>query len=333
MVFRPRTPRDQRLLIVALLAIGLALAYHQFVWSARNRDLDSLATRLDTLDSLNRFAKTEVVEGSATRLKREADRFARELSELRRLVPTENELPALLESISRAARHAGLEISGVAPDGIVNGDQYDTYKYKLVITGPYHQVSEFLSNIGSLSLVVAPINVTLLPSSRPNTGIKTRKGDQLLEAKLGILTYVAHAPMSAPKAAAEPKSGATKESAKTPVETALPPPPIYRERYAYMRDGRRDPFYSLLLTSELRPTMNDLRLTGVQYDPENRKSSATLRDVSTPNTPYRVNVGSTLGRMRVSSIRNKTVVFTIEELGTTRRDSLVLGDTTTARRP
>ena len=36
--------------------------------------------------------------------------------------------------------------------------------------------------------------------------------------------------------------------------------------------------------------------------------------------------------MRVSSIRNKTVVFTIEEFGTTRQDSLVLGDTTKARR-
>jgi type IV pilus assembly protein PilO len=321
------------LLIVALLAIGLAVAYHQLVWSPRNQGLDALATRLDTLDSLNRFAKAEVVKGSATKVKREADRFARELSALRRLVPSENEVPALLESVSRAARHAGLEISDVAPDGIVNGDQYDTYRYKLGITGPYHQVSEFLSNIGSLSLVVAPINVTLLPSSRTTTEIKTTKGDQLLEAKLGIQTYVTRASMRSPDAPAEPKSGATKTSAKTPVDTANPPPPIYRERYAYMRDGRRDPFYSLLLTSELRPTMSDLRLTGVQYDPENHKSSATLRDVTTPNTPYRVNVGSTLGRMRVSSIRNKAVVFTIEELGTTRRDSLVLGDSIKARRP
>jgi hypothetical protein len=37
--------------------------------------------------------------------------------------------------------------------------------------------------------------------------------------------------------------------------------------------------------------------------------------------------------MRVSTIRNKTVVFTIEEFGTTRQDSLVLGDSTKVRRP
>lgn len=117
-----------------------------------------------------------------------------------------------------------------------------------------------------------------------------------------------------------------------PADTAGPPPSIYREVFDYTRDGRRDPFNSLMSTSELRPTMSDLRLTGVLFDPSGRRSGATLRDVSN-NSQYRVSVGSTLGRMRVSSIRNKTVVFTIEEFGTTRQDSLVLGDSTKVRRP
>jgi hypothetical protein len=120
--------------------------------------------------------------------------------------------------------------------------------------------------------------------------------------------------------------------AGTPADTAGPPPSILREVFAYARDGRRDPFFSLLNTSELRPTMSDLRLTGILFDPANRRSGATLRDVST-NAQYRVAIGSTLGRMRVSTIRNKTVVFTIEEFGSTRQDSLVLGDSTKVRRP
>jgi len=35
--------------------------------------------------------------------------------------------------------------------------------------------------------------------------------------------------------------------------------------------------------------------------------------------------------MRVSAIRQKTVLFTIDEFGTTRQDSLVLGDSTKVR--
>src|SRR5262249_32843971 len=103
MAMLPQNPRDQRLLIVGLLAIGLAVVYQQLVWSPKNQELTTLATRLDTLDSLNRIAKAEVAKGSAAKMKQEADAFGRELSVLRRLVPTENEVPSLLESISTAA--------------------------------------------------------------------------------------------------------------------------------------------------------------------------------------------------------------------------------------
>ena len=49
----------------------------------------------------------------------------------------------------------------------MNGDQFDTYKYKLGVTGPYHQVAEFLTNVG-----IAPAHrradqpVSLTPTTR-----------------------------------------------------------------------------------------------------------------------------------------------------------------------
>ena len=113
------------------------------------------------------------------------------------------------------------------------------------------------------------------------------------------------------------------------VDTAGTTPVIMRESYDYAREGRRDPFVSLLTTNELRPTMSDLRLTGILFDPSGH-SVATLRDLGT-NASYRVATGATLGRMRVSAIRLKTVVFTIDEFGTTRQDSLFLGDSTKVR--
>lgn len=114
------------------------------------------------------------------------------------------------------------------------------------------------------------------------------------------------------------------------VDTTGTPPVILRESYAYARDGKRDPFVSLLTTNELRPTMSDLRLTGILYDQGAGHSVATLRDIAT-NASYRVTTGATLGRMRISAIRLKTVLFTIDEFGTTRQDSLVLGDSTKVR--
>ena len=113
-------------------------------------------------------------------------------------------------------------------------------------------------------------------------------------------------------------------------DTTGPTTTIMRESYDYSSSGRRDPFVSLLSTNELRPSMSDLRLTGILFDHAGGHSVATLRDIGT-NAQYRVTIGSALGRMRVSAIRLKTVLFTIEEFGSSRQDSLVLGDSTKAR--
>ena len=192
MALLPQNPRDQKLFIMGLLAIGLAGVYQQMYWADKNTQLNQLEVRLDTLDSLNKLAKSEVAKGSAGKMKVEADAYSRELNVLRHLVPTTNEVPPLLESISNAARRAGLEISEVAPDGVLNGDQFDTYKYRLGVTGPYHQVAEFFANVASLPRIVSPINGTVAPSVRTNTELHPRKGEQLLDAKFGVQTYVAH---------------------------------------------------------------------------------------------------------------------------------------------
>ena len=200
MALLPANPRDQRLVFVAILSIGLVGVYQQLVWTDKNTELNQIAFRLDTLDSLNRLAKTDVAKGSPAKMKAEADAYNRELTVLRKLVPTSNEVPPLIEAISNAARRAGLEISEVAPDGVVNGDQFDTYKYKLGVIGPYHQVAEFMSNVASMPRIVSPINVTMAAAARPGER-KITRGEQLLDVKFGVQTYVAHASTRAAPAA------------------------------------------------------------------------------------------------------------------------------------
>lgn len=198
MALIPENPRNRNLLLVTILVVGLGAVYQQLVWSPKSVELNQLAARLDTLDSLNRIAKLEVARGSAAKMRREADQYGQELSVLRRLVPTENEVPALLEAVSSAARRAGLEFSDVQPDGVINGDQFDTYKYKLAVTGPYHQVAQFITNIGSLPRIVAPINIDMKASNHANPDVRPKKNEQLLDVHFGIQTYVAHAPKGAP---------------------------------------------------------------------------------------------------------------------------------------
>jgi len=104
-----------------------------------------------------------------------------------------------------------------------------------------------------------------------------------------------------------------------------------REVYAYPGQGRRDPFLSLLRSGDLRPLLSDLRLVTVLFDPTGRNSVAILRDMSTKDQ-YRVKAGQQLGRMRVAQIQPKHVVFTINEFGYSRQETLgLVADTTSAR--
>ena len=106
---------------------------------------------------------------------------------------------------------------------------------------------------------------------------------------------------------------------------------VMREVFDYDRTGTRDPFVSLLATSELRPVLTDLHLIGMLYDVTGRRSVAIMRDQT--DKLYRATVGQTLGRMRVAQIKPRSVIFTIEEFGFNRQDSLVLADTTKVRTP
>jgi hypothetical protein len=133
-------------------------------------------------------------------------------------------------------------------------------------------------------------------------------------------------PNTAAKSAAPnaPVAGARK-----PATPPLPTPPadttprvlINREVFQYEGDGRRDPFVSLLTTSDLKPLLTDLKLVGVAYDPRGQNSVAVLRDI-TSKEQYKVRVGQTLGRMRVAAIQPKAVIFTIEEFGYSRQELL-----------
>jgi hypothetical protein len=106
---------------------------------------------------------------------------------------------------------------------------------------------------------------------------------------------------------------------------------LNREVFSYDAGGRRDPFVSLLRNGDLRPMLNDLRLVAVLYDPTGRNSVAVMNDITMKDNQYRVKVGQTLGRMRVAGIEPREVVFTIEEIGFSRQEALVLGDSSRVR--
>ena len=98
---------------------------------------------------------------------------------------------------------------------------------------------------------------------------------------------------------------------------------LVREVFSYQGSGR-DPFASLLRSADIRPLIEDLRVTAINFDPRYPGGSvAVLRD-TTLNQRYTVRVGDELGRMRVVDINADEVMVLIEEFGVERQMSIRL---------
>jgi hypothetical protein len=93
---------------------------------------------------------------------------------------------------------------------------------------------------------------------------------------------------------------------------------LMREVFSYRGSGR-DPFKSLLQSSDIRPLIEDLRVTSIAYDPRYPAASiAVLRD-TIANQAYSVRVGDELGRLRVAEIHPGEVVMIVTEFGSERQ--------------
>jgi type IV pilus assembly protein PilO len=202
----PSSQRNQVLLVVIMLSIGAMYAFYQFRWVPVNDALTVMQTHVDSLDVWNQQAKLEMSKGTEKQLLQQAAKYQQSLAVMRQLVPTGNEVPTLLEQVSTAARRVGLDVADIQPQPVISGEQFDTYRYTLRILGDYHTLAEFMTNVGSLTRIIAPVNVKLMLPSNPERAkkLKRRKDDSIIEAQFDIQTYVAK---SAPPAASGPAAG------------------------------------------------------------------------------------------------------------------------------
>jgi hypothetical protein len=204
------------------------------------------------------------------------------------------------------------------------------------------------SKLGASTLGVVGVLALLAAQGITDLNAPKRAAQNAVAAQNAQLAQQTGQPIPSRTEAAAPISGpGSRSAAATPVVEAPAPAgsiagaagtsagsrlgaPVTRESFEYAGEGRRDPFFSLILTDDLRPLLADLRLVGILYEPSGRRTVAIMRDLQT-NAQYRVTNGTTLGRMRVSQIRPRAVIFSIDEFGLNRQDSLVWSDTTKVR--
>jgi type IV pilus assembly protein PilO len=193
------TKREQAMAGIGVAAVLVLAAYWYFLYKPKAQELSAAQVHVDSLDRKNQQAKADIAQGSLQKLRAQSAEYEQSLRVMRQLVPRSNEVPALLEDISTAARRVGLDLATVEPMPVLPGEQFDTYRYKLGVIGGYHPVGQFLSNVGSLNRIIAPVTMAIkLRPIADKTKARVKKGESLVDTQFQVQTYVVRTTPYAP---------------------------------------------------------------------------------------------------------------------------------------
>ncbi len=189
----PTNTRDQLMLLVGFLGIVGAGAYYMYPYSTKAGLLTEKVDHIERLDASNQKAKAMMARGTVQELQEESKRLQDNLAQMRTLIPTGNEVPALIDQVIGAARRAGLQFANFTPGGNVQGEQFETQRYRMSMDGNFGQIGSLLAEIGSLRRIVVPVNVSLSPVTGQAARAATDPANRLLRANFDIQTYVVRA--------------------------------------------------------------------------------------------------------------------------------------------
>jgi hypothetical protein len=149
----------------------------------------------------------------------------------------------------------------------------------------------------------------------------------------------APAPAATPAPAASPAPAAPATAMTTPAaaaDTSRGQDPAYadsvqkakememtRETFAYS-GAARDPFNSLLNLAKNGPELADLQLVGIYQNLRTPAASVAVFREKDGGKRHKLRAGDQLGRSRLVQIREREVVFTIEDFGFERQETLSL---------
>jgi len=187
-----------------LLCIFIAGAVAAIAWFAFLQDyqvqLDEernkeVALRAD-------YQKKLVKAVSLDALKKQREQIQQYVIQLEKQLPSKAEMAALLSDINQSGLGRSLQFDLFRPGQVVAKDYYAELPISIRVTGRYHDIGAFASDVAHLSRIVTLNNITITPGAR----------DALtMDATARTFRYLDPEEIQAQKNQAQKKAGGTKK--------------------------------------------------------------------------------------------------------------------------
>jgi type IV pilus assembly protein PilO len=155
----PILPKFGVLLLTLALLVG---AGYYFLWQDQIAQIDAAKVKEDGLRST--FLEKKKLAINLPAYRKQLDDIEKQFGSLLKQLPGKSEMDALLTDINQAGLGRGLQFNLFKPGAETSRDFYATLPIAINITGTYHDVGAFASDIGKLSRIVTLNNIALTPT-------------------------------------------------------------------------------------------------------------------------------------------------------------------------
>ena len=173
--FRNLDPKDPSLwpgMPRALLCAFIAIAVAVILWFAKISDYqDELNAEVVKEQTLRQDYQTKLSKAvSLEALKRQREQVQQYVIQLEKQLPSKAEMAALLSDINQAGLGRSLQFDLFRPGQVVVKEYYAELPIQVRVTGKYHDMGYFASDIAHLSRIVTLNNISISPQAKEKDG-------------------------------------------------------------------------------------------------------------------------------------------------------------------
>jgi len=151
------------------LVIVCAVVGWWFVWSDQLNQLDSLRQEESTLKDQYRVKIQQAI--NLEELRRQKEQVNQSVLTLEKQLPSKAEMDALLSDINQAGIGRGLQFELFRPGQVILKDYYAELPITVRVSGRYHDLGAFTSDIANLPRIVTLNNLNVATTKSPTLSL------------------------------------------------------------------------------------------------------------------------------------------------------------------
>ena len=180
-----KDPKTQKYLLGGLLVFLVGYFWYARIYTKKAELIEQKQVQYEYL--LSDLKSVEMKAKSFESLKEEYRKLLERYRKVERLLPEEKQIPLFLTQMHTAAQTNRTGIMQIIPEAPVLEGFYNSSSFDIELTGSYHRLGSFFSNVANFPFLANISGVTI--AALPEAAQKGPEKDRSINASLKLTTY------------------------------------------------------------------------------------------------------------------------------------------------